>query len=128
MTATDKKSYMNLTIYHNPSCSKSRKTLELIEEHGIKPKIIEYLKTPPDAETVLKLASQLAIPVVDMLRRAESDFAAIVQSASLDDDAALAAGVRNHPKALQRPIVVDEDAAKAVIGRPPENVLALLRK
>lgn len=119
---------MNLTIYHNPSCSKSRKTLELIEENGIKPKIIEYLKVPPNAETVLILASQLGLRVVDILRSAESDFTAILENAAVDDDAALAAGVKNHPKALQRPIVVDEDAGKAVIGRPPENVLALLQK
>ncbi len=119
---------MNLTIYHNPSCSKSRKTLELIEKNGIKPKIVEYLKVPPSAETVLNLASQLGLRVVEMLRSGESDFAAIVENAALDDDAALAAGVRNHPRALQRPIVVDEDAGKAVIGRPPENVLALLQK
>jgi arsenate reductase len=119
---------MNVTIYHNPSCSKSRKTLELIEEHGIKPRIVEYLKTPPDTETVLKVASQLGVRVVDMLRSAESDFESLVKNASTDDDAALAAGLKNHPKALQRPIVVDEDAGKAVIGRPPENVLPLLKK
>ena len=119
---------MNITIYHNPSCSKSRKTLELIEEQGITPKIVEYLKTPPNAETVLTLASQLGITVVELLRSAESDFAAIMENALIDDDAALAAGLKDHPKALQRPIVVDEDAGRAVIGRPPENVLRLLQK
>ena len=118
---------MKLTIYHNPSCSKSRKTLELIETHGIKPKIVEYLKTPPDADTVLSLARQLGVRVVDMLRPAEADFAALTAQSSKDDDAALAAGLQQHPKALQRPIVVDEDADKAVVGRPPENVLELLR-
>ncbi len=117
---------MNLTIYHNPSCSKSRKTLELIEEQGIKPRIVEYLKTPPDADTVLNLARQLGVRVVDMLRPAEADFAALTGKLSKEDDAALAAGLQQHPKALQRPIVVDEDADKAVVGRPPENVLELL--
>jgi len=118
---------MNLTIYHNPSCSKSRKTLELIEEHGIKPRIVEYLKNPPDAGTVLELARQLGVNVVDMLRPAEADFAALTEQLSKNDDAALAKRLQQYPKALQRPIVVDEDADKAVIGRPPENVLALLR-
>jgi len=119
---------MNITIYHNPSCSKSRKTLELIEEQGITPRIVEYLKTPPNAETVLILASQLGVTVADMLRSGESDFAAIVEKASVDDEAALAAALKDHPKALQRPIVVDEDAGRAVIGRPPETVLTLLQK
>ena len=77
---------------------------------------------------MLTLASQLGLRVVNMLRPAEGDFDAIMQNASVDDDAALAAGLRDYPKALQRPIVVDEDAGKAVIGRPPENVLALLQK
>jgi len=117
---------MNLTIYHNPSCSKSRKTLQIIEEHGIKPKIVEYLKNPPDGGKVLELARQLGVNVVDMLRPAEADFASLTEELSKDDDAALALGLQHHPKALQRPIVVDEDADKAVIGRPPENVLALL--
>ena len=119
---------MNITIYHNPSCSKSRKTLELIEEHGFTPRVIEYLKTPPDADTVLRLATQLGIPVADLLRPAEEDYAALTAIAAADDDAALAAALKNHPKALQRPIVVDEDAGNAVIGRPPENVLGLLQK
>ena len=117
---------MKLTIYHNPSCTKSRKTLELIESHGITPEIIEYLKTPPDVDTVLNIAGMLGVGVVEMLRPAEDDFAAISRDAAADDDAALAAGLANHPGALERPIVVDKDAGKAVIGRPPENVLALL--
>ena len=118
---------MKLTIYHNPSCSKSRKTLELIEKQGIIPRIVEYLKTPPDAETVLSLATSLGVRVVDLLRPAEADFAALTENASADDDAALAAGLKNHPRALQRPIVVDEDSGKGVFGRPPENVLELLK-
>ena len=118
---------MNLTIYHNPSCSKSRKTLELIENEGISPTIIEYLKTPPDADDVLRLAAQLGVNVVDMLRPNEDDFAALTGKASLGDNAALAAGLKNYPRALERPIVVDEEAGKAIIGRPPENVLKLFK-
>ncbi len=117
---------MNITIYHNPCCSKSRKTLELIETHGITPNIVEYLDDPPDADTVLTLARLLKIRVIDLLRSGEADFAALTNESSSDDDAALAEGLKNHPRALQRPIVVDEDRKKAVIGRPPENVLELL--
>ena len=118
---------MKLTIYHNPSCSKSRKTLKLIENHGITPRIVEYLKAPPDADTVLSLATSLGVRVVDILRPAEDDFTALTEHASPDDDAALAAALKNHPKALQRPIVVDEESGKGVVGRPPENVLELLK-
>jgi len=119
---------MNITIYHNPSCSKSRKTLELIEKHGFTPKIVDYLKAPPDAETVLRLASQLGVSVVEILRPGEDDYVALVENASPDDNSALAAGLKNHPRALQRPIVVNEDAGKAIIGRPPETVLELWQK
>lgn len=117
---------MKLTIYHNPACSKSRKTLELIEKKGIKPNIVEYLKTPPDAATVRRLATLLGVPVARILRPAEADYAALAATAELDDDAALAAGLGNYPKALQRPIVVDEAGNRAIIGRPPENVFELI--
>ena len=118
---------MKLTIYHNPRCSKSRKTLELIENKGIKPTIVEYLKNPPDAQTVLRLARLLDMPVSDILRHGEDDYALLTASAGSDDNA-LAAGLASHPKALQRPIVVDEEADTAIVGRPPENVLSLISK
>lgn len=117
---------MRLTIYHNPACSKSRKTLELIENKGITPNIIEYLKTPPDAATVLRLASMLGVSVNRILRPAEADYAALTAAADVSDDGALAAGLCRFPKAMQRPIVVDEDRDRAIIGRPPENVLDLI--
>jgi arsenate reductase len=116
---------MSLTIYHNPRCSKSRKTLELIRSNGIEPSIVEYLKTPPDAATLAKLSSLLGTPLSDLLRRNEDDFRNAGNSVPLDDGDALAAWVSEHPKVLERPIVVDEDAGRAVMGRPPENVLAL---
>lgn len=117
---------MKLTIYHNPRCSKSRQTLALLEARGLAPDIVEYLSEPPDQATVLRLSRLLGLPVAEMLRRGEDDFAALTATAALDDDSALAAGLSEYPKALQRPIVVDEDNGRAVIGRPPENVLALL--
>lgn len=117
---------MTLTIYHNPHCSKSRKVLELIESKGFRPKIIPYLSEPPDAATVLRLAAMLGVRVVDLLRPDADDFAALTRNGALLDDLGLAAGLANYPAVLQRPIVVNEDTGKAVIGRPPENIHELL--
>jgi arsenate reductase len=118
---------MTITIYHNPRCSKSRKTLELIEEAGVSPNIVKYLDSPPDAARILQLAAVLALPVAELLRRNEDDFRNADDLPPLDDHDALAAWVAKHPRVLQRPIVIDEAAGVAVIGRPPENVQALLR-
>ncbi len=117
---------MNLTIYHNPRCSKSRKTLEIIESHGVKPRIVEYLKEPPDPDTLLRLAAMLDMPLADLLRRSEADFAESAEPVPLDDMQALSSWLHDHPKVLQRPIVVDDDTGRAVVGRPPENVLELI--
>jgi len=119
---------MSITIYHNPRCSKSRKTLEIIVESGIEPRIVEYLSSPPEAQTTLYLASLLAIPVADLLRRGEDEFKDAVDLPDLDDNEALATWITAHPRALQRPIVVNEKLGKAVIGRPPEIVLEILGK
>ena len=119
---------MNITIYHNPRCSKSRKTLELIESQGIEPEIVEYLAEPPDAQTLLLLATALNMPLTELLRKSEDDFKIAAKSVPLDDDAALAAWLHKHPKVLQRPIVVNEDENRAVVGRPPENVFAVIHK
>lgn len=119
---------MNITIYHNPRCSKSRKTLEIIRETGIEPKVVEYLQQPPDAARTEHLAALLGLTVSDLLRRSEADFTEASNLPSLDDNAALAAWIEDHPKVLQRPIVVDDDRDVAVIGRPPENVLEILKE
>ena len=116
---------MKLVIYHNTRCSKSRKTLELIESAGISPEIVAYLDTPPEANEILDLAKMLEIPVNALLRRGEAEFKDADDLPDLDDDAALAAWLARHPKVIERPIVVDADRRRAVIGRPPENVLAL---
>lgn len=116
------------TIYHNPRCSKSRQTLALLEEHNITPTIIEYLKHPPDAETLAELLSLLALAPRELMRTREDEY----KSAQLDDpaksDAQLIAGMVANPKVIERPIVVrrDDAGARAVLGRPPENVLALI--
>lgn len=117
---------MSLTIYHNPRCSKSRKTLEIIESHGISPTIVEYLRTPPDAETLLHAAKLIGVPLTELLRRGEEEFRNAGDSIPLTDSKALASWLQDHPKVLERPIVVDEAGQRAVVGRPPENVLALL--
>jgi arsenate reductase len=117
---------MNLTIYHNPRCSKSRKTLEIIESRGLKPRIIEYLNEPPDPQTLLRLAEMLDVPLADLLRRSEADFADSPDAVPIDDKQALSRWLHDHPRVLQRPIVVDDDKGCAVVGRPPENVLELI--
>lgn len=119
---------MNITIYHNPHCSKSRKTLEIIQEAGIEPNIVEYLQEPPDAARTERLAALLGLDVADLLRKSEPDFTGADDLPELSDNAALAAWIESHPKVLQRPIVVDDDRDVAVIGRPPENVLGLLKE
>lgn len=114
-----------VTIYHNPRCSKSRKTLEILEERGTGHRIVEYLQTPPDAAQILDLAARLGMPVQALLRRGEADFKQATDLPDLDDDAALADWLAAHPIVIERPIVVADDG-RAVIGRPPENVLELL--
>jgi arsenate reductase len=119
---------MTITIYHNPACSKSRKTLEIIRSHGIEPRIVEYLERPPDANTILRLADLLKIRVDEILRKDEPDYKAAAQGDSLPsaDNATLAEWISHHPRVLQRPIVVDDERKVAVIGRPPDAVLGLL--
>lgn len=114
---------MNITIYHNPACSKSRKTLEIIRQHGIEPRIVEYLRTPPDESEILRLVGLLGVDVSDILRSNDS----AVEAGGLPaTDAELANWLSQHPQAMQRPIVVNEDREKAVIGRPPESVQRIL--
>jgi arsenate reductase len=117
---------MSLRIYHNPRCSKSRKTLEIIKESGVEPGIVLYLEDTPAAAEILDLADKLGKPVADLLRRGESAFKEATDLPDLSNDAALAAWVEAHPIVLERPIVVDTASGKAVIGRPPENVRELL--
>ena len=117
---------MSLKIYHNPRCSKSRKTLEIIQNAGAEPTIILYLQDTPRAAEILDIANKLGKAVADLLRRGESQFKEADDLPDLADDAALAAWLEKHPVVLERPIVVDTDSGKAVVGRPPENVKALL--
>ena len=117
---------MALTIYHNPRCSKSRKTLELIRDAGIEPEIRLYLEDTPTADEISTVAAKLGLRVADLLRRGENTFKEATDLPDLADDAALAAWLAEHAIVLERPVVIDSDGGGAVIGRPPENVQALL--
>ena len=112
-----------LTIYHNPRCSKSRAALALLEENGASPEVVLYLETPPDAAQLRSLLSMLGKPAAELVRRNEDEYRSAGLSAGSDDEEIIAAIVK-HPRLLQRPIIVRGD--RAVIGRPPENVLDLL--
>ena len=118
---------MSLKIYHNPRCSKSRKTLEIIQEAGVEPIIVLYLENSPTADEIIAVAGNLGMPVANLLRKGENEFKEASDLPDLDDNSALAAWVAEHPSVLERPIVVDTDSGKAIVGRPPENVNELLR-
>jgi arsenate reductase len=117
---------MKVTIYHNPACSKSRKTLEIMEAQGLRPRIVKYLDDPPAPDTLLRLARMLDVPLSDLLRTSESDFSESPTPVPVNDVQALSHWLHEHPRVLQRPIVVDEEGDRAIIGRPPENVLELI--
>lgn len=113
-----------VTIYHNPKCSKSRETLELLEARGVEPEIVDYLTTPPDVETLKGLLRKLGIGAADLLRRKEDEYAELGLADKLDDEDALVAAMVEHPVLMERPIVVQGDRAR--LGRPPEQVLEIL--
>ena len=117
---------MAVTIYHNPRCSKSRKTLELLKEAGAAHTVVLYREDTPNPDRLLEIARMLGRPLADLLRRGESVFKEASDLPDLDDDEALARWIAANPIVLERPIVVDDERGKAVIGRPPENVSALL--
>lgn len=111
------------TIYHNPRCSKSRATLALLEENGITPEVVLYLENSLTVSDINGLLKSLGMSAADIVRRGEAEYKEAgleKQSSAADIVAAIAA----HPKLLERPIVVRGD--RAVVGRPPENVLALI--
>ena len=114
---------MDITIYHNPRCSKSRQTLRLIEDQGITPRIVEYLADTPDAQELTEIIRLLGVPARDIMRTGE----AIYKDLGLKDETsetALITAMVHHPVLIERPIVVSD--GKAAIGRPPEAVLKIL--
>ncbi len=115
---------MSVTIYHNPKCSKSRQTLELLKGKNIAPNIVEYLKTPPTAETLKDILAKLGIQPRDLMRKKEAAYKEHnLNDPSLSDDQLIQAMIEN-PILIERPIVLAN--GKAALGRPPEQVLEIL--
>ena len=115
---------VNVTLYHNPRCSKSRQTLALLEEQKCNITVVEYLKTPPTSAEVASILAKLSLTPRELMRTKEAEYKAL----SLDNpeltEAELIEAIISTPKLLERPIALAND--KAAIGRPPENVLAIL--
>jgi arsenate reductase len=115
---------MQVKIYHNPRCSKSRQTLQLLQEHNIEPEVVEYLNTPPDKTTLRKILKQLGFSPRDLMRRKENEYKENhLDDPTLTDDQLIDAMLK-YPKLIERPIVVTDKGA--AIGRPPEKVLEVL--
>ena len=112
---------MSVTIYHNPRCSKSRQTLALLEEKGVTLTIIEYLQTPPSAQELGNILTKLGKTPQEILRRKEAEEEGIDINAERDQ---LIQAIVDHPRALERPIVVNGD--RAAMGRPPQSVSVIL--
>ncbi len=115
---------MSVTIYHNPRCSKSRQTLQLLQDKGIEPEIVEYLKTPPSAGELKDILSLLDLAPRELMRRGEDAYKANgLSNDALNEDQLVGAMVEN-PILIERPIVLAN--GKAALGRPPEDVLKIL--
>lgn len=115
---------MSLTIYHNPRCTKSRETLELLKGKGLQPKIVEYLKNPPTAKELDEILKKLSLEPEDIVRTKEDEYATSgLKNPKLSRAEKIAILVKT-PVLIERPIVVNGN--KAAVGRPPENVLRIL--
>ncbi|MBC8240343.1 MAG: arsenate reductase (glutaredoxin) [Alphaproteobacteria bacterium] len=115
---------MTVTIYHNPRCSKSRQTLQLLRDRGIEPEIIEYLRNPPDAEALQAILTLLDVAPRQLMRKNEDAYAANgLADDGLGDGQLIDAMVAN-PILIERPIVLAN--GKAALGRPPEDVLRII--
>jgi len=117
---------MSVVIYHNPYCSKSRETLQLLQEQGIEPEVVEYLKEPPSKSQLKQLLKLLGLQPRELMRQKEPEYEAL----GLDDPALsreqLVEAMVAYPKLIERPIVVS--GSSAVIGRPPQRALEIIQK
>ena len=115
---------MKVQILHNPRCSKSRATLQLLQDNGIDPEVIHYLETPPGADQLSSILGKLNLRPRDLMRKGQAEY----KDMNLDDeqlsDEQLIAAMLSAPILIERPIVLAND--KAAIGRPPESVLKIL--
>lgn len=116
---------MNITIWHNPRCSKSRETLALLKDKGVEPAVREYLKEPPTKAEVEKLIEMVGDDPAALVRDGEAEFKALRKKKAELTKADIVKAIVAHPVLLQRPIVVS--GKRAAIGRPPEAVLPLLK-
>ncbi len=115
---------MSVEIYHNPRCSKSRQTLQLLQEQGIEPEVVEYLKTPPDQATLRRILKLLGLEPRQLMRTKEAEYIAQgLDNPALSNDQLIDAMIAT-PKLIERPIVIKN--GQATIGRPPEKVLEIL--
>lgn len=114
----------DLTLYHNPRCSKSRGALELLEARGLTPNVVRYLETPLSAAQIKALLGKLGISARQLLRSGEDEYKMLQLADASLSEAQLIDAIAQHPKLMERPIL--EVGDKAVIGRPPENILELL--
>lgn len=113
-----------VTLYHNPRCSKSREALNLLRAQGQEPEVVLYLETPPNAKTLKVLLGKLGISARDLLRKGEDAYKELNLADEKLSEAALIKAMVENPKLIERPIAINGD--KAVIGRPPENVLQII--
>ncbi|TWC38665.1 arsenate reductase [Pseudomonas sp. SJZ079] len=114
----------DLTLYHNPRCSKSRSALQLLEARGLTPTIVRYLETPPSASQLQDLLKKLGLNARQLLRTGEDEYQALGLADPGLSEGQLIAAMAAHPKLIERPILVAGN--QAVIGRPPEKVLEIL--
>jgi arsenate reductase len=115
---------LKVQILHNPRCSKSRATLQLLRDNGVEPEIVDYLQTPPDAFQLASILQKLGKGPRELMRKGQAEYKAMgLDDPQLDDDRLIAA-MLEAPILIERPIVLAND--KAAIGRPPESVLEIL--
>lgn len=114
----------DLTLYHNPRCSKSRSALQILEERGLTPTIVRYLETPPSADELTALLRKLDMPARSLLRTGEEEYKALNLADATLTEQQLIDAMATNPKLIERPILIAGD--RAIVGRPPERVLEIL--
>src|SRR5690606_30268027 len=122
---TTRASFMSFTLYHNPRCSKSRQALQLLQEQGVEPELRKYLDEPLDLDELKQLLSQLNMTPRQLMRTGEEIYRELDLANIELDDAQLLDALVQHPRLIERPIL--SDGKKALVGRPPEQVLQLLK-
>ena len=114
---------MDVTIWHNPRCSKSRQTLELLRSRGVEPKVVEYLKTPPSIGEIRRVLDLMGVSPHALVRSGETAYRDEGLSKETSDNTLVEAMFHN-PILIERPVVITDDTA--VLGRPPEKVLSII--